>query len=181
MSTARIYEPRYTVADYQQWRGDWELLRGYPVAMTPSPFGAHQSVAARLIIELGTQLQSNDSCPCEVLHEIDWIIGDDTVVRPDIIVVCGKVPEKHIQTTPALVVEVLSKSTRALDLGAKRDLYYEQHVPVYLIVDPESKSAQVLVWSADGWQDIVAGDDGVIGFSVGETCEIRLDPRRLFR
>ncbi|HLA35691.1 MAG TPA: hypothetical protein VJ001_12570 [Rhodocyclaceae bacterium] len=27
----------YTVDDYRHWEGDWESMRGSPVAMTPAP------------------------------------------------------------------------------------------------------------------------------------------------
>jgi hypothetical protein len=42
MSSVRKFIPRYTVADYRQWQGDWELLDGVAVSVTPSPFGIHQ-------------------------------------------------------------------------------------------------------------------------------------------
>ena len=48
MRTASKYDPHYTVADYEQWSGDWELWKGTAVAMTPSPFGKLQLVGANL-------------------------------------------------------------------------------------------------------------------------------------
>ncbi|MEO1923214.1 MAG: Uma2 family endonuclease, partial [Nautiliaceae bacterium] len=37
MATA-IIEELYTVKDYEQWEGDWELIEGRPYAMAPAPF-----------------------------------------------------------------------------------------------------------------------------------------------
>lgn len=34
--------PRYSYADYAQWEGNWELINGYPHAMSPSPALKHQ-------------------------------------------------------------------------------------------------------------------------------------------
>ena len=41
MSTAPRYEPRYPVDDHRHWEGRWELWNGFPVSMTPGPFGRH--------------------------------------------------------------------------------------------------------------------------------------------
>ncbi len=34
--------PQYTYTDYEQWEGDWELIYGFPYAMSPSPKRTHQ-------------------------------------------------------------------------------------------------------------------------------------------
>jgi hypothetical protein len=34
--------PHYTYNDYQKWEGDWELIRGIPYAVSPSPGWRHQ-------------------------------------------------------------------------------------------------------------------------------------------
>jgi Uma2 family endonuclease len=39
--------PRYSVADYQKWEGDWELINGYPYAMA-SATRPHQLLAGRI-------------------------------------------------------------------------------------------------------------------------------------
>lgn len=51
MSTVPRYIPRYTIDDYQHWEGDWELIDGVPIAMTPSPFGHHERIVSRLSFE----------------------------------------------------------------------------------------------------------------------------------
>ena len=88
MSTAPRYLPHYTVADYRLWEGDWELWEGIPVAMTPSPFGRHQELTVKLAAALLGAVEAS-GCEAKVLAEIDWIIADDTVVRPDVVLVCG--------------------------------------------------------------------------------------------
>ena len=66
MSTAHRYLPKYTFEDYQQWKGDWELWQGIPIAMTPSPFGPHQRVAMRLATKLQNGVDVNQ-CHAVVL------------------------------------------------------------------------------------------------------------------
>jgi hypothetical protein len=52
MSSAARYSPNYTIKDYRQWQGDWELWRGIAVAMTPSPFGKHGGLLVRICTAL---------------------------------------------------------------------------------------------------------------------------------
>lgn len=142
MSTAERYIPHYCVADYQKWEGDWELWGGVPVSMTPSPFGPH----SKLLLNVGAGLKASIEKAggnATALVAIDWIVSDDTVVRPDVLVVCGKEPEGHVHSTPAVVVEILSDATRERDLTWKRDLYQRLQVPFYMVVDPQDKSLVV--------------------------------------
>ena len=143
MSTASRYVPHYTIDDYKRWEGDWELWQGIAIAMTPSPFGKH----SKLLVNAAACLKnavSDAKCDATVLAEIDWIIANDTVVRPDVVVVCGSEPEQHVESTPAIAVEILYESTRDRDLGPKRQMYEEQGVPYYLIIDPEPSTVLLL-------------------------------------
>ena len=66
-----------------------ELWSGVAVAMTPSPFGKHSRLLVKLATALETAVQTA-KCNASVLAEIDWIIADDTVLRPDLLIVCGR-------------------------------------------------------------------------------------------
>jgi len=110
MSTAPRYVPHCTVADLASWQGDWELLAGVAVAMTPSPFGRHAERLSRMAAVLWNAIDAA-GCKATVLAEIDWIVAGDTVVRPDLVVVCGPAPRCHVEQAPALVVEILSAAT----------------------------------------------------------------------
>ena len=122
MSTASQFNPNYSVADYQQWHGDWELLDGVAIAMGPSPFGSHQRLASRIFMEVVRGLNETKCQSFEVIYEIDWIVNQHTVVRPDIVVV-DCVPEKHVESPPALIVEVISQSTEQKDRTYKFELF----------------------------------------------------------
>lgn len=182
MSTASRYQPHYTVDDYVQWEGRWELWSGTAVAMSPSPTGRHAEMVARLVMALGNGIEA-EGCSATVLVEIDWIVTRDTVVRPDLTVVCGTPPKGHVEQTPALVVEVLSAATRERDLVFKRALYAEQRVPIYLIADPDARRLEVVSMSANG---LTAGESfdataSPLTITVCEGCRITLDPARILR
>jgi len=135
--------PQYTVADYQQWPGDWELVDGVPIAMGPSPFGPHAAWHAELVYRLRRALEEVADNEHLVLVDLDWIVDQNTVVRPDISLVRGPVPPRYIETPPIVVVEVLSASTADKDRGFKFDLYHELGVKYYVITDPDQRTTEV--------------------------------------
>ena len=45
--TAKIL-PYYTIEDWEQWEGKWELIEGIPYAMSPMPVPDHQRICANL-------------------------------------------------------------------------------------------------------------------------------------
>lgn len=139
MSEASRYLPHYTVEDYQHWEGDWELIDGLAISMSPSPFGHHERIVTRLAFELRLQIRDKQ-CLCELYTNLDWIVSDNTVFRPDLMAVCGDQPDKHLHSAPALAVEVLSPSTRLRDLTLKRDRFMAAGVADYLAIDPEMRS-----------------------------------------
>jgi len=89
------YQEYYTFEDYQHWAGDWELIEGMPYAMAPSPSVTHQTVSVNVVsqIKLNTNNQKDNCVGCHVLMETDWQISNDTVVRPDVMVVCQELDE----------------------------------------------------------------------------------------
>ena len=135
---ARRYQPHYTFADYEQWKGDWELWDGTAVAMPPSPRFGHQEVLLEIAAEIRNQLRTQ-SCRCRIVVEHDWRINDDDLlVRPDISVVCRPFDGDFLNVPPTLIVEVFSPSTRDKDRDAKFRLYAEQGVEHYVMVDPDT-------------------------------------------
>lgn len=97
-----IFKPeRYSYNDYKLWEGDWELVNGYPYAMSPSPKRAHQLFSTMFSGEFRNALKINKlNCDCEVYMELDWIVNDNTEVRPDCMVVCGEFKEDFLTFPP---------------------------------------------------------------------------------
>lgn len=149
------------------------------MSRSPSPIGKHSALVARLIVELANAMEASD-CDAVVLTELDWIVSDITVVRPDVLVTCDGPPNEHLQTPPTLVAEVLSTTTRERDLTFKRDLYQQEGVGNYLTVDPNTDK---LLWFGDGapqgWSGDVVTERMLL--SICEDCSITFHPPRLFR
>ena len=182
MSTARRYQPHYTLDDYRHWEGRWELWGGVAVAMSPSPFGRHAKLLARTVAALQTAIDAGH-CDATVLVEIDWIVSSDTVLRPDALVVCGPEPARHVERTPALVVEILSEATRDRDLSFKRDLYREQGVRWYLVVDPDANRLHTLALGNGGqYEDrLTTHPLEPLLIDICGTCRFGFDAAKLFQ
>ncbi|WP_446010770.1 Uma2 family endonuclease [Candidatus Electrothrix sp.] len=136
----------YTVDDYASWNDGqrYELLHGDVHAMTPAPSWQHQVVSANLGFEIQACLRSIKKC--HLVHApIDVYLLNDTVVQPDIIVVCdpNKIEKKGCVGAPDLVVEILSPSTAKTDWKHKYVLYEEAGVREYWIVNPEDTLVHV--------------------------------------
>lgn len=137
---ALAYQEHYTVEDYQRWEGDWELIGGMPYAMTPSPFYDHQYINGKIFRQLDEQL---DACSkCYAVIEMDVTLSDDTVVRPDTMVICYE-PEKKLTKAPNIVFEVISRSTAKKDEILKFNLYQSEGVEYYVLVYPEDRKAKL--------------------------------------
>jgi len=64
----------------------------------------------------------------------------DTVVQPDLLVVCDKTKliEEGIRGAPDFIIEILSASTALKDQTEKRQLYEAQGVREYWIINPKT-------------------------------------------
>ena len=135
--------PHYTYDDWVHWEGAWELIEGHPIAMSPAPIPAHQRAAAELITELTLALRESRCKKCKVYDSLDYKIFNDTILVPDIMIICGEVKKKYLDFPPSLVVEILSPSTALRDRHTKYELYQQQSVKYYLIIDADKKNIEV--------------------------------------
>ncbi len=158
--------PQYTYQDYEKWEGDWELIFGIPYAMSPSPKRRHQQTERKAIRVLEDAIMKEVGiCQCEVYHELDWIIDENTVVRPDVMIVCGNFEDDFLRFPPSLVIEITSKRTQMADRNVKFRLYETQRVPYYLIVDPERKTTEIFSLDGNGYHTTE-----LFSFSLKEGC-----------
>lgn len=172
--------PHYTYEDYAQWEGKWEIIHGIPYAMTPSPVMKHQRICLKMASQLDMLLEHCNST-CGTYESMDWQITEDTVLKPDIMVVCGNYSEgKKLMVPPVLVVEVLSPSTKHKDRGIKYRLYKQAGVKYYCMVDPDLECIEVLMLHDNGTKKEVFDEEvTTITFQIGEFT-ISLDIERIF-
>jgi len=171
--------PHYTYDDYSKWEGRWEIIHGIPYAMAPLPKIDHQRISGFIYNQLLEQLKHNERC--EVFLPLDWQITEDTVVQPDILVVCGeKVKEKKLETPPVMVFEVLSPPTRRKDKVLKYKLYQNAGVKYYCIVDPEGTGVEVFTLNGDVFREAGELTNGNLTFAL-EGCPVQLNFPEIFK
>ncbi|MDR7364433.1 Uma2 family endonuclease [Marmoricola bigeumensis] len=129
-----------TAADLELMPDDghrYELLDG-ALIVTPSPVPRHQLASSRLqglLIAACPDDLVVLSAPCDV------VLADDTVLQPDLLVTDrASVVANRKVTAPVLVVEILSPSTRMLDLHTKRARFELSGIASYWVVDPTTPS-----------------------------------------
>ena len=112
----------------------YEILDG-ALLVTPSPSSPHQFVI------LGLYDQLKRSCPRELriaVAPLDVVLDESTVLQPDVLVAHrDRVERWGIRGHLALAVEVLSPSTRRIDLTAKLRRYERAGIPAYWVADPD--------------------------------------------
>ncbi len=178
MGALRLEDINYTYDDYKLWEGNWELLDGIAIAMSPAPMRKHQSLASCIITEINNQL---DNCPlCEVLGEVDYKVSDDTILRPDIALTCGETNESYLTKAPEIIVEIISPSTAKRDETYKFDIYEAEKVKYYIIIYPDDLRAKV--YKLDEKKYDKQGDFSKEAYEFKETkCKVSIDFERVFR
>ena len=125
----------------------YELIDG-TLLVTPGPGTTHQLAVGRLHLVLAHGLAPG---LVTMLAPYDYVISSGTVLEPDLLVVrAEQLSGEKLTTTPLLVVEVLSPSTRRVDMGTKRLAYQEAGVPTYWVLDPKALALTVHALDAEG-------------------------------
>jgi Uma2 family endonuclease len=120
--------------------------------VTAAPNLRHQDLIGRLYLAMGNFLAAHRWLGRVFLSPVAVIFTLHDIVEPDLVFVAGDqlaiMTEKNIQGAPAIVVEVISKSTRSRDERIKKELFDRGGVREYWIVDPER--SQLIVHRRDG-------------------------------
>lgn len=150
----------YTFADYLSWdeHDRIELINGEPYMMA-APMRIHQQISGALFAKVYDFLEDK---PCEVYSapfgvrlfekENDTPDKVDTVVEPDIVIVCenSKLDEYGCKGAPDMIMEILSPSTIRNDRITKFGLYESAGVREYWIIDPRSQTVEVYLHNESG-------------------------------
>lgn len=109
-----------------------ELLDGMLV-MSPAPSRRHQKLAFQLAVRLDAAVPREFEV---MMAPFDVTLSVSTVIEPDIVVMRrrDRAPD-GLHAAPVLAVEVLSPSTRQLDLSHKKELLEKAGCPSYWVID----------------------------------------------
>ena len=144
---------RHSYADYLTWPDDlrYELIDGVAYLMSPAPARRHQEIVGEVFRQASNRLVGK---PCRAFiapfdvrlpkaNEADEEV--DTVVQPDVLVVCdaGKLDARGMRGAPDWVVGVLSPATSSHDQTIKLATYERAGVPEVWLVHPADRLVTV--------------------------------------
>lgn len=190
VAPVEIMGRRFTRADLEDMPDDGrrqELIDGVLV-VSAAPGLLHQRAVGRLSKLL------RDACPPAAFEVLPGpfavVLAEDTELRPDIVV--GRVEDFtdwNLPAAPALAVEVLSHSTKLIDLNVKKERLRRAGTPAYWVVDPPPTSpahpmpaeARLIAWqlAADGEFRQVADVTGDEPFEPDVPFPVRVAPADL--
>lgn len=150
---ARKIEEKFTYGDYLKWPDEerQELINGVAYDISPASSRRLQEIVLELASQFHNYLKDK---PCRVyiapfdvrLPEFDEADEEiETVVQPDIIVVCdiNKLDDRGCRGAPDIIIEVISPQTAKKDLITKRYLYERHKIKQYWIFDPEPEEVVI--------------------------------------
>ena len=150
---------RLTYEDYRDTPEDtrYELIDG-ELILAAAPLTTHQSLQARLGSRMELFAEYTDSGKV-FFSSTDVVLSETDVVQPDLIFISKErariVAEEAVFGAPDLIIEILSPSTAARDMGYKRDLYERHGVKEYWMADVDSVWIRVLRLNAAGFFEVV--------------------------
>lgn len=174
-TTAKIL-PHYSISEWEKWNDKWELIEGIPYAMSPLPVPKHQIIAGNLFSILKEALK--ECKHCKVYLPLDYKISGDTILQPDILVVCGEIKNKYLDFPPALVAEILSPATALKDRHFKFDIYQQQGIPYYLIIDPAKNLLEIYAFKNGKY--LLQNISKPFTFSFNKECIMKVTFANLF-
>ena len=165
--------------DYAKWPDNprYELIRGSAIKMV-APTQYHQG----MLMELGRQFANFlKGKVCKVFLapfdvRLNHSTADNTVVQPDLVVVCdlAKLNGKHCLGAPDLVVEIVSPATARNDTVVKFALYREAGIKEYWIIEPLNRLLSVHLLRGSEYNTTYYSNVDVVNVEVLEGCRIDL-------
>lgn len=127
-----------------------ELINGVLYDMAPSPLRIHQEISMTLSAEIFQYIKSNKGTCKVYTAPFDVKLSDDTVVIPDISVICdkNKLTDKGCTGAPDWIIEIVS-SNAVHDYITKLNLYHVYGVTEYWIIDPARELVTVYNFSGN--------------------------------
>ncbi len=143
-----IQTRKYTVEEFEALPEDerYELIEGELYAMASSE-RIHQELVTNLLGDILAHIRSEKG-DCRVYPApfgVRLSAEEDTVVEPDITVVCdkNKLTKKGCTGAPDWIIEIVSPGNPAHDYIEKLRLYFKAGVREYWIVNPDSRNVTV--------------------------------------
>ena len=167
MASSKSRTGKLTYADYERIPDDGlrhEIIDGEH-CVSPAPYVDHQTISKHLQFQLYSQIELTGlgkvfDAPTDV------VLSLNDIVEPDLLAVLGAheaiITRKNIQGSPDLVVEIISSSSRRMDLVRKHALYEKWRVPEYWAIDGEARVVHQFLRGDERYAPAIVCTDHVV-------------------
>ena len=133
---------------FREVNDDYEIIGGEKF-MAPSADAWHNNAAGKLYLLIGMYAATN-KLGLVFTDSLDVHFPDGSLFKPDFMFISAAnskivIDNKHstIHGVPDMVAEVFSRSTMKRDIGIKKDIYEQNGVKEYWMIDPWRESVSV--------------------------------------
>jgi Uma2 family endonuclease len=153
----------------------YELVDGV-LLVSPAPSRMHQRVVRRLLLLLDPITPPDWEL---FTAPFDVVIDEHTSFEPDLVLArMSDLTPRNLPAPPVLAIEVLSPSTRTIDLTTKHTRLRDFGCAHYWVVDPDAPS--VVAWELIGGEYVEGGQAiGEETLTVERPFRVEITPRRL--
>lgn len=159
----KVIEPfsaygRYSYADYLSWQLEEmvELIRGKVFRQAAAPRRIHEELTVALVTRIHGFLKGGSCKVYTAPFDVRLPVSSrkhtdiDTVVQPDLCVVCDpeKLDELGCVAAPDLIVEILSPGNNKKELQLKYEVYEASGVNEYWVVHPDERTLLIYTLEA---------------------------------
>jgi Uma2 family endonuclease len=179
----------YSYADYLTWKFEQavELIKGHITPMA-APSRRHQGISWQLTLTVGNAFL-NKKCNAYAAP-FDVRLFDKSkskkankdvysVIQPDICIICDeeKLDDSGCQGAPDLVIEILSPGNSKKEMRTKKQLYEENGIREYWVIDPERETVhQFVLGDSDVYAPpIIYVSEEIVYCSIFEELVVPLD------
>ena len=169
---------------FREVNDDYEIIGGEKF-MAPSADMGHNNVVSKLTMIIGMYAATN-KLGLVFTDSLDVHFPDGNLFKPDFMFISTAnsnivVDNKHstLHGVPDMVAEVFSRSTLKRDIGIKKDIYEQNGVKEYWIIDPWRETVEVFIlrdgkFESDGlyqnWND-----DELARLTDDERAQVKFD------
>jgi Uma2 family endonuclease len=179
----------YSYADYLKWKFEEriELIKGHIVPIATSN-RKHQRISWQLNGIVGNEFINKQCRAYAAPFDIRLLdkgkskkANKDvyTVIQPDICIICdeSKLDDSGCQGAPDLVIEILSPGNSKKEMRTKKQLYEENGIREYWIIDPERETVHQFVLAENDLYapPIIYVSEEIVYCSIFEELQVPMD------
>ncbi|WP_163377598.1 Uma2 family endonuclease [Cyclobacterium sp. SYSU L10401] len=149
---------RYSYADYLSWQLEEmvELIRGKVFRQAAAPRRIHEELTVALVTRIHGFLKGGSCKVYTAPFDVRLPVSSrkhtdiDTVVQPDLCVVCDpdKLDDLGCLGAPDLIVEILSPGNNKKELQLKYEVYEASGVKEYWVIHPDERTLLIYTLEA---------------------------------